>query len=481
MANVDSPSAQQALDMMQAAIGRDERRYPGTVTIRNRDPLLASRHRAGELMAAAQASLGMNLGEIWQRRGGSVQDVTTDAHMGVHQHHGIQYMRQNGRDLAVLNDYLPPGGFDDPVGSQFYATRDGKFIKFEMLYPRLHDAVFRVLKCAPTVRSVEQAVSQWDADALERAIRDEGGAVGVVRTYDEWLQHPVGARLARKPIVELTKIGDSEPIPLPQDLPADGRLLRGIRVLDCTHVIGGPITARTLAEFGADVLHLSRVDYPDHLNMRLETDIGKRAAYCDLRDQHDRDAFFRLLQDADVFTCSYLNLDHKGISPRTLATAKPGIIAHELRCYDFEGEWAEFRGFDMLAIAVSGYVDAEGAVDAPQMPVMNIFADYLAGYVGAAAVTSALLRRADEGGSYQVRVSLTRMAMWAAEVGLLDREAFDGTRPWADVVADAGLPVETIDGPFGVITYLPSLIEMPDVKPGFDRSAQPLGSATLTW
>lgn len=480
MANVESAGAQRALDMIQSAIGRKESNYPGKVTIRNRDPLLASRHRFGEVMAAAQASLGMNLGEIWHRRGGSVQDVTTDAHLGVHQHHGIAYLRQNGRELG-FTDYGAPGSFDDPAGGLFYATRDGRFIKFEMLYPRLRDAVYRVLKCAPTPRALEQAVGQWDAEALERALRDEGAAVGVVRSAEEWRRHPVGARLAAKPVVELIKIGESDPIPLPTGLPGDGRPLRGINVLDCTHVIGGPITARTLAEFGANVLHISRVDDPDHLNWRLETDIGKRAAYCDLCDTADKQAFFRLLKDADVFTCSYLNLDEKGIAPKVLAASRPGIIAHELRCFDFEGEWANFRGFDMLAVAVSGYVDEEGAVDAPLMPVQNIFADYLAGYVGASAITAALLKRAEEGGSYQVRVSLTRMCMWAQDVGLLDASAVDGTRPWADIMKEAQLPIATIDGPFGEITYLPSLIEMPDIKPGFDRSTQPLGASSLRW
>lgn len=480
MAETDSPTSQKALDMMLAAIGQHENDYKGRVTIKGKDPTLASRHRFGEVMAAAQASLGICLGKIWEQRGGAVQDVTSDAVAGVHQHHGIAYLRQNGRQLG-FTDYGAPGSFDDAVGGEFYATRDGRFIKFEMLYPRLRDAVYRVLKCAPTPRAVEQAVGTWDAEALESALRDEGAAVGVVRTAEEWRRHPAGARLAAKPIVELTKIGDSDPIPLPDNLPADGRPLRGINVLDCTHVIGGPITARTLAEFGANVLHLSRVDYPDHLNWRLETDIGKRAAYCDLRETGDRQAFFHLLRDADVFTCSFMNLDQKGISPKALATSKPGIIAHELRCFDFEGEWANFRGFDMLAVAVSGYVDEEGAVDAPLMPVQNIFADYLAGYVGAAAIASALLKRAQEGGSYQVRVSLTRMCMWAQDIGLLDAAALDGSRPWEDIIRESRLPVETINGPFGEITYLPSLLEMTDIKPGFDRSTQPLGSSPLIW
>lgn len=480
MATVDSPSTQQALDQIQAALGRRESDYAGAVTITGQDPILASRHRFGELMAAAQASLGMALGDVWQQRGGAAQAVCTDVGNAVHQHHGIAFMRQNGRQVG-FTDYGSPTSFDDPVGSEFYPTADGRFIKFEMFYPRLRDAVYRVLQCAPTRFAVEQAVMQWHAEDLERAMRAEGAAVAVVRSSDEWRNHPVGQHLAALPVVELTRIGDSDPIPLPAGLPADGRPLSGIRVLDATHVIGGPITARTLAEFGADVLHLSRVDYPDHMNWRMETDIGKRAAYCDFTDPADHQTFLRLLQDADVFTCSYLNLDQKGISPKTLATARPGIVAHELRCFEFEGPWANFRGFDMLAVAVAGYVDAEGAVDAPLMPLQAIFADYLAGYVGAAAVTSALLRRAHEGGSYQVRVSLTRMAMWAQEIGLLDEAALNGTKAWADLVAEADLPTATVDSPFGEITYLPSLIDMPDVKPGFVRGPQPLGSSLLEW
>ncbi len=477
MAKVDTKTSQQALDMILRAIGMQESRYGGKVTIKGKDPILASRHRFGEVMAAAQAAFGMALGEIWQLRGGKPQDVTTSVKNAVHQHHGIAFMRQNGRRLP-FTDYGSATGVDSPLSGEFYPTRDGRFVKMEFYYPRLRDAVYKVLKCAPTQRAVEAAVMQWDAEALEKAIREESGAIGVVRTAEEWLAHPVGRRLAAKPIVQVEKIGESDPIPLPKR----GKTpLEDIRVLDCTHVIGGPITARTLAEFGADVLHLAKPNYPDHLNWRLETDIGKRSTYCDFNEEEDTREFFRLLQDADVFTCSYLNLDQKGISPRRLATSRPGIIAHELRCFDFEGEWANFRGFDMMAVTVSGYVDAEGAVDAPLMPLQVIFADYLAAYAGAAGIAAALHRRAIEGGSYQVKVSLTRMCMWAHEFGLLDHRALDGTKRFADIIAEKNLPLATIDSPFGEITYLPSLIEMPDIKPGFVRGPQPLGSSPMAW
>ncbi len=477
MANVDSRTAQTALNMILEAIGLKESSYKGKVRIKGKDPILASRHRFGELMAAAQTAFGMALSNLWQLKGGKPQDVTTDVGNSVHQHHGIAFMRQNGRRLP-FTDYGSSVGVDSPLSGEFYPTRDGKFVKIELYYPRLRDAMYKVLKCAPTQRAVEASIMQWDAEALERAIREESGAIGVVRTAKEWLAHPVGRRLSAKPVVEVEKIGESDPIPLPEGLLAP---LQGIRVLDCTHVIGGPVTGRTLAEFGADVLHLSKPNYPDHLNWRLETDIGKRSAYCDFGDEVDMRRFFSLLQKADVFTCSYLNLDQKGISPKRLAAAKPGIIAHELRCFDFEGEWANFRGFDMMAVTVSGYVDTEGAVDAPLMPLQVIFADYLAAYVGAAGIAAALHRRATEGGSYQVRVSLTKMCMWAQEIGLLDHAALSGALPFADIVKESNLPLAKIDSPFGQITYLPSLIDMPDIKPGFVRGPQPLGSSLLEW
>jgi len=477
MANVDTPTSQKALDMILAATGRRESDHKGGVTIRGKDPILSSRHRFGELMAAAQAAFGMALGDLWQLRGGKPQDVTTSVKDAVHQHHGIAFMRLNGRQLP-FTDYGSGVGVDSPMSGEFYPTRDGRFVKIELFYPRLKDAMFKVLKCAPTQRAVEAAIMQWDGEALELAIREESGAIGMVRSAPEWLAHPVGRRLAAKPVIEVQKIGDSDPIPLPEGCKTP---LDGIRVLDCTHVIGGPVTGRTLAEFGADVLHLSKPNYPDHINWRLETDLGKRAAYCDFDDEADTRQFFKLLQSTDVFTCSYLNLDQRGISPKRLAQSKPGIIAHELRCFDFEGEWANFRGFDMIAVAVSGYVDAEGAVDAPIMPLQVIFADYLAAYCGAAGVAAALHRRATEGGSYQVRVSLTRMCMWAQEIGLLDGSALDGTRPFADIAKDTDVPVTRIGSPFGEITYLPSLIEMPDIKPGFVRGTQPLGSSLLEW
>jgi len=135
----------------------------------------------------------------------------------------------------------------------------------------------------------------------------------------------------------------------------------------------------------------------------------------------------------------------------------------------------------MLAVAVSGYADSEGAVDAPIMPLQVIFADYLAAYVGSAAVATALYRRSIEGGSYQIRVSLTQMCMWAQELGLQDASALGGALPFADIVKQSDIPTTKIKGPFGEVTYLPSQITVPDIKPGFKFGTQPIGSSLLEW
>ena len=174
-------------------------------------------------------------------------------------------------------------------------------------------------------------------------------------------------------------------------------------------------------------------------------------------------------------------MEDRGVSPFRLADAKPGIIAHELRCFDFEGEWSNFRGFDMMAVTATGYVASEGAIDAPQMPIQVILADYLAAYAGAAGIAAALLRRSREGGSYQVRVSLCRMAMWTQEIGLLDRAALNGKLPMLDITRQTDLPLKTIPSPFGEITYLPSQISMSKIQQHFVRGPEPLGSSTLEW
>ena len=140
MLSIESKTAEQALHTILSAIGKKESDYKGKVKVKGKDPILASRHRFGELMAAAQAAFGIALSDIWELRGGKCQNVTTDVHNAVHQHHGIAFMRQNGRRLP-FTDYASAPGVDSPLSGEFYPTRDGRFVKREFFSPLLRDAV----------------------------------------------------------------------------------------------------------------------------------------------------------------------------------------------------------------------------------------------------------------------------------------------------------------------------------------------------
>jgi CoA-transferase family III len=132
--------------------------------------------------------------------------------------------------------------------TQPWPTKDGRWVLPHFGLPNLQARMQKLLGCELNPVSVAKAVAKWDALDLEAAIDQAGVCGGMVN--DEWLAHPHGQVLAAKPIVEIVKIGDSDPEPLRQG----GRPLSGIRALDLTRILAGPMAARTLAEHGADVL-----------------------------------------------------------------------------------------------------------------------------------------------------------------------------------------------------------------------------------
>jgi crotonobetainyl-CoA:carnitine CoA-transferase CaiB-like acyl-CoA transferase len=243
------------------------------------------------------------------------------------------------------------------------------------------------------------------------------------RTGEEWAQHPHGQFLASKPLVEIEKIGDSEPEPFG---PAH-RPLSGIRVMGVTHVIAGSIVSRTLAEHGADVLHIDQPREFEHEIFTTDETVGQRSAWLDLKSPEGNRRGHELAAGADVFVDSYRgrSLANVGFSPQLLAEERPGIIYCSVRCYGYDGLWANRGGFDMEALCVSGFASTEGTPDRPMFPPTKVMNDFIAGYMGAAGVTAALIRRAREGGSYHVKICLTRNAMWYPTLGVLDRNKIE--------------------------------------------------------
>lgn len=444
----------------------------GQVAIDGDDPIVDSRHRPAAAAAAALAAQGLGVAAIWKARSGQGQDVRVEARRAaVPGLQTINFMRQNGH----AHDLFPRStkSFTD-----FFRTKDGKqiYLLRTTLYVENLIGTLDLLGCSYEADSMARAVAKWDAFELEEALA-ERRLIGVIaRPRDEWLAHPQGQWLAARPPVEIEKIGDSAPEPL---FPAP-RPLAGLRVLDFTHILAGPVTARMLAEQGADTLHVSAQHQMDPMRLAIDTGAGKRSTHLDIDDPGDLAALHGLAEDTDVFAQSWRpgSLDKHGLSAETLAERRPGIIYVSVSAYGSGGPWARRAGYEPVGQAACGLVLDEGSADKPKLAVTGTLNDYLAAYLGSAGVMAALLRRAREGGSYHVKVSLTRTSMWVQELGRLP-EAEWPERHIPMIARESDLM--TIQSPFGAVT-IPGPIAQYSVTPGyFDRPPEPFGASLPGW
>ena len=205
-----------------------------------------------------------------------------------------------------------------------YPAKNGRWSYLHCNFPNHRDAALGVLGVPEDREAVRRAVAEWDALELEEAIIAAKGAGGMVRSMEEWAKHPQSAAVASLPLLEIEKIGDSPPKPLP-----DGdRPLSGIRVLDLTRVLAGPSCARTLAEHGADVMKISGPHLPFSPSQELDTGHGKLSAHIDMREENQLDTLRELARNADVFSQGYRpgTLAQRGLSPQDLAKLRPGIV-----------------------------------------------------------------------------------------------------------------------------------------------------------
>jgi len=265
------------------------------------------------------------------------------------------------------------------------------------------------------------AIRQWDAAELEAAGAKAGVVMPMIRSAEEFLteRHYLDA-LQDLPLVEIEKIGESEPIPFTARPSAP---LSGIRALGLARVIAGAGAGRALALHGADVLNVWRpTDFETDL-LYATANVGVRSATLDIAAPEGAAKMRELLSDADVF---YANrrvgfLARHGLSPRDAAAVRPGIIHASVSLHGQTGPWADRPGFDQSAGCVSGVVTLEGTPQAPKLPPILVVNDYLGAWLLTTGIVAALLRRAREGGSYRVHVSLTRLSVWLYTLGLFDK------------------------------------------------------------
>ncbi|MFI2433657.1 CoA transferase [Streptomyces sp. NPDC018693] len=316
--------------------------------------------------------------------------------------------------------------------SRFWRTADG-WVRTHANYPHHRARLLRALGVPEDPGAVEAALKERSALEVEEAVYAAGGLAVALRTPEQWAAHGQAAALAGRPLVERERVTAAPPRVLP---PLDGTPLlpaAGVRVLDLTRVIAGPVATRTLALLGADVLRVDPPQLPELPDQHADTGLGKRSATLDLRT--DRAAFEELLASADVVVTGYRPgaLDRMGLSPEALIERRPGLVVAQVSAWGAHGPWGGRRGFDSLVQVATGIAAIEGSPERPgALPAQAL--DHGTGHLLAAAVLRALTERSYEGHGRVLRVALARTAAWLTDGSLTPvREnagAYDGPEPW---------------------------------------------------
>jgi crotonobetainyl-CoA:carnitine CoA-transferase CaiB-like acyl-CoA transferase len=278
-------------------------------------------------------------------------------------------------------------------------------------------------------------------------------------------------------VLTIEKIGEAPPKPWP----AGERPLAGIRVLDLSRVIAGPVAGRTLAVHGADVLLVYGPDLPEIPWLTIDTGRGKLSTFIELASEEGRAKLRDLLAQADIFSQGYRPqaIAQHGFSPEEAAKISPGIVYVTLSAYGHAGPWSGRRGFDSLVQTSTGFNHAEGAaagIEGPkELPAQML--DHASGYLMAFGAMMAKARQAREGGSWHVRVSLAQTGRWLWNLG----RVADGFRQ-PDLKSDAVMPfMEDVPSGFGALSAVRHSAILSKTPAFWARPAVPLGTHKAEW
>lgn len=445
----------------------DRRPADGDVTVVGDDPQLPGRYRVGAAAAACVGTATLAAADLARARGVDAGPVTVDT-----RHATLAFLTER---LLRVDGELPGEGWAELSGD--YRAADG-WVRLHCNYPHHARAVCRALSVPATRDAVTEAVSLRPALEIEEGVLAAGGAAAAMRTGKEWRAHPAGRAVRGLPLVAVHRIGDAPARPRG----AGERALSGVRVLDLTHVIAGPVCGRTLAAHGADVLHVGAAHLPTVHPLVIDNGFGKRSTHLDLRDPDDLATLRGLIADADVFVQSFRpgTLAARGLGPEQLAELSPGIVSVDLSAYGQAGPWRRRRGFDSLVQTASG-IAAEGGrtagADHP-VPLPAQALDHGTGWLAAAAVLTAVRRQLTEGGSWQLRLSLSRTGAWFDDLGRLPESVPSAAVPDRADVADL---LDETSSPFGLLSHLRVPGELPGAQPRYDFGPHLAGTDRAEW
>ncbi len=430
------------------------------------EPVLPSSFAVG---TAAQATIGaaaLASAELWRLRTGRRQRVTVAMRNAAIEFRSERYLRVDGKDLDDHHDQI----------AGLYRCGDGRWARLHTNLPHHRDGLLQLLGCEHHKAAVQRALERWPAEKLETAAAEAGLVVTACRSFAEWDAHAQGRAVASLPLFSIEKIGEAPAL----TLSPGQRPLSGIKALELTHVIAGPVSGRVLAGHGADVLLVTAAHRPSMLPLVIDTGRGKLSTQIDLRQQGGRETLAALVRDADIFIQGYRPgaVAALGFGPEELARLRPGIVYASLSAYGHDGPWAPRRGFDSLVQTASGLnlAEAEAFGSSEPRPLPAQALDHATGYILAFAIMAALKRRAEQGGSWHVRVSLAQTGHWLRQLGRID--GMHCRDPGFDDVRDR--LHETPSG-FGLLTAVRHAAEMSETPPHWARSSVPPGTHAPTW
>src|SRR3954465_7813347 len=453
----------------------------GKLTFYGSDPILPSTMRFGTLAAVGLAARSVAVAALWRQTTGAAQDISVDVRKALRRFYGFfegKWETINGRPPS-------PGGYAvSPflkMGDTFFReTRDRRHVLALDIYPQLLVNTLNFLGCSPSTESINNAIRKWDAVELEEAAAAEGLVLAMVRTNEEFRREPQYTPLLSKmPLITVEKIGDSYPVPLK---PSDNLPLAGVRALGMGHVIAGAAMGRDMALYGADVLNIWRPHDSEVESFAWDVQVGMRSTI--LGDsKEDRAQFQRLLKRTDVLFANKRPgfLARHDLDAEELCAQKPGLIHATIVLHGEKGPWSNRPGFDEIGAAVSGVFTVEGTPTRPKAPPIVPIADNVVGWLGTTGILAALRRRAIEGGSYRVVVSLTRTVLWLLSLGIFDRAYAQATAGTTDEHTYAEPDLFTAETPCGTYQGMTDQVVMSRTPGAFRTVLVPQGSNKPQW
>lgn len=429
------------------------------------DPVLPSSFAVGVAAQSTIAAAALAACELGHVRGVPRQQVEVDM-----LHAALECTAWYSVDGRVPDAWDPFSGL--------YRTADG-WVRIHANFAHHRDGALRLLGLDPATAQradAEAAMQTWKSIDFEDAAAAKGLVATALRRFDDWDATPQGRALVSQPLFSIERIGDAPPLALPP-LADDVRPLSGVRVLDFTRILAGPVGGRALAAYGADVMLVNSPKLPN-IEAIADTSRGKLSTHIDLHEEAGRDALHRLAKDAHVFIQGYRpgGIASLGFGPEDVARTRPGMVYVSLSAYGTVGPWAARRGFDSLVQTAIGFNHAEGeaAGGGKPRPLPMQILDEATGYLIAMGAAAALWRQQREGGSWLVQVSLAQTGDWLRGLGRVP----DGFRI---EVPDKAPYLEISPSGFGELTGFRHSAQLSRTPAAWPRPSMPPGSHPAVW